>query len=190
MTLSPRTEGLSRLDYLGHLAVSLLLAGLLVLSYRQGWGGLAELSQGILSGESLPVSLLMFFLLFIAMWVFIGATRRRMANARLPEWIFWVVFLASTCLPLVSTLLDPKMPWLATFLRAYSLIAMAFLALLVLVILIIRDFAITPVKAELARSPLHERRVSAQSASDRIDPSIDIHPALRDYFRKDRRKDG
>ncbi len=189
MTLSPRTEGLSRLDYLGHLAVSLFLAGFLVLSYGQGWGGLKELSQGFPSGEFLPISLLLFFILFITLWVFIGATRRRMAHARLPEWIFWVLFVASSCLPLVSTLLDPRMPWLATFLRAYSLIALAFMALLVLLIVIVRDFAMTPVKAELARNRQPERRVNSHAASDRIDPSIDIHPALREYFRKDRRKE-
>ena len=188
MTLSPRTEGLSRLDYLGHLAVSLFLAGFLVLSYVQGWGGLDALLQGFPSGEFLPISLLMFFVLFITLWIFIGATRRRMAHARLPEWIFWVLFVASSCLPLVSTLLDPKMPWLATFLRAYSMIALAFMALLVALIAVVRDFAITPVRAELARDTLPERRVSSHAASDRLDPSISVHPALRDYFHKDRRK--
>lgn len=189
MTFSARAEGLSRLDYLGHLAASLFLAGFLLFCYRQGWGGMFLLSQGFPSGEFLPISLLMFFVLFIALWIFIGATRRRMAHARLPEWIFWVLFVASSCLPLVSTLLDPRMPWLATFLRAYSMIALAFMGLLIALISIVRDFAITPVRAELARATMPERRISGQPASDRIDPSIDIHPALRDYFRKDRRKE-
>lgn len=188
MTLSPRTEGLSRLEYLGHLAVSLLLAGFLELSFGRRWGGIAELSRGLPSGEFLPFSLLLFGALFLTLWIFIGATRRRMASARLPEWIFWVLFAACASLPIVSVLIDSRLPWLATFLSAYSLIATAFMVLLVLAILIVRDFGITPLRADLPRSPLHERRMNPDAMSDRVDPSIKVHPALRDYFRKDRRK--